>query len=72
MSQTDPAPTYACGNTPRAGDLIEFGTRHHRMIVLEVRDGVSKYTINCAGREYASEAIGLMVLIARHGVRVTP
>lgn len=68
MSNIDPAPTYACGNTPQAGDLIEFGTRHRRMIVLEVCDEGPTFSINCAGREYHGGAFDLMVLIARHGV----
>ena len=70
MSHVDPEPTYACGNHPLAGDLVEYGTRHRRMLVLEVCDDQPLYTINCAGREYAAEAIGLMVLVARYGVRV--
>ena len=70
MSDIDREPTYACGNTPRAGDLVEFGTRRRRMIVLEVCDDEQIYSINCAGRKYAANAIDLMVLVARHGVKV--
>lgn len=68
----DQEPTYACGNTPMVGDLIEFGTRHTRMLVTRVFDSRPEYSIECGGSPHLMKGkmFDLMVLIARHGQMV--
>jgi hypothetical protein len=63
----DPTPIYACGKKPMVGDLIEFGTRHRRMIVTRVSDETASFTIRADEHDYTPSMIGLMKLVARHG-----
>lgn len=67
MAQTDPAPTYGCGSVAMVGDLIEFGTRHVRLLVTYIDDETIDWTISCGGRQFDSMSLPLMRLIARHG-----
>lgn len=68
MSQTDPAPTYACGNIAMVGDLIEFGTRHVRLLVTYIDEDSIDWTMSCGGRQFDSQFVRLMRLVARHGM----
>lgn len=72
MSQTDPAPTYACGNIAMVGDLIEFGTRHVRLLVTFIDEDTIDWTMSCGGRQFDSWALKSMKLIARHGCAEEP
>ena len=67
MSMTDPAPAYACGNIAMVGDLIEFGTRHVRLLVTFIDEETIDWTMSCGGRQFDSRNLSLMKLIARHG-----
>ena len=67
MSATDPAPAYACGNVAMVGDLIEFGTRHVRLLVTYIDDDTVDWTMSCGGRQFDSVNLKLMRLVARHG-----
>ena len=66
----EPQPTYGCGNDPMVGDLIEFGTRHARLLVSRIHEEAGTFSISCDGHEYQAESLSLMKLIARHGVPV--
>jgi hypothetical protein len=61
---TDPEDTYICGNVPRAGDLIEFGSTGTRMIVCRVIYRNDRTTILCGCDEYP---LNLTKLISRYG-----
>ena len=54
MTGTDPAPTYACGNDAMVGDLIEFGTRHVRLLVTYIDEDTRDWTMSCGGRQFDS------------------
>lgn len=72
MSQTDPAPAYACDNVAMVGDLIEFGTRHVRLLVTYIDEESMDWTMSCGGRQFDSHNLSLMKLIARHGCAEEP
>lgn len=59
--------TYASGEAPMAGDLVEFGSRSERMLVTRVDDGPD-YTLYVGGGIMTDTQLPLMKLIARHGV----
>tara|TARA_R110002074_G_scaffold8131_19_gene34103 strand:- start:1922 stop:2176 length:255 start_codon:yes stop_codon:yes gene_type:complete len=59
-------PKYACGNSPEVGDLIEFGTRHKRLIVTEIDAEGPETVLWCGRRQYGEQSMPLMVLIERH------
>lgn len=67
MNDVDIGPQYACGNFPRVGDLIEFGTRHTRLLVSQIYDDSGPFEMSCDGHRFGRESFSLMTLIARHG-----
>jgi len=58
---------YACGNTPRVGDLIEYGTRSKRYIVTSINEEGSRYSIQVGDKALPEYALSQTRLIARHG-----
>jgi hypothetical protein len=68
MDDIDKAPTYASGQHPKAGDLIEFGTRHERMLVTSTDYQGPEFLIYSGCQKYGEQYLSMMVLIARHGV----
>jgi len=63
-------PKYGCGNAPMVGDLIEFGSRHERLLVSRILEDGASFGISCDGHEYGAQSLSLMKLIARHGTAV--
>ena len=64
---TEQDTTYASGEHPKAGDLIEYGTRNIRLIVSQVIEEANEFYISCDGHRYPHYTLRLMKLIARHG-----
>lgn len=54
---------YACGNVPRAGDLVEFGAQGGRMLVSRINPD-NQAMMWVGSIEYP---VDLAVLVARHG-----
>jgi hypothetical protein len=67
MNHIDETPTYASGQHPKAGDLIEFGTRHERMLVTSTDYQGPEFLIYSGCQKYGEQYLSMMVLIARHG-----
>lgn len=63
---------YASGQIPMVGDLVEFGTRHKRMLITDVDEDGPVFSISIAYSSYLEESLKLMVLIARHGCAEEP
>lgn len=63
--------SYACGNTPEVGDLIEFGTRHKRYLILAIDEEGPHLSITYGTNSGNEATLKLMRLIARHGEVVT-
>ena len=59
--------TYACGNTPKAGDLVEFGTRHLELLVTQVLWDGDEVELYCGSHRYKNYSLTSMILLARHG-----
>jgi hypothetical protein len=68
MNDVDMGPTYASGEYPQVGDLIEFGTRHQRLLVTAIDIDGPRFSMDCGAHVYHEGSLRLMVLIARHGV----
>jgi hypothetical protein len=49
------------------GDLVEFGSQHHRLLILDIADEASDFSVNASGRIYRGNFLNLLVLVARHG-----
>ena len=60
-------PVYRCGNTPKVGDLVEFGTRCTRYIVTGIQDDCGPFTLYCGEYGFLASSLKLMKLVARHG-----
>jgi hypothetical protein len=67
MIHVDLGPRYGNGDLPMVGDLIEFGTRHVRLLVTYIDEETIDWTMSCGGRQFGSDSLRLMKLIARHG-----
>lgn len=60
--------TYACGNDPRVGDLVSFGTRHKEYIVTSIDEDTAGGTVLRTGQHSFEEySLKVMKLLARHG-----
>ena len=70
MSDVDREPVYISGEYPEVGDLIEFGSRHKRLLVTSINDGPT-FSMQCGQCNYFEGSLRLMVLIARHGQKVS-
>lgn len=62
--------TYACGNTPEVGDLIEFGGRHKRYLIVAIDEEGPHLSITYGANRGNEATLKLMRLIARHGEAV--
>jgi hypothetical protein len=69
MNDVDMGPAYISGEYPEVGDLIEFGSRHKRLLVTSI-DEDPPFSMQCGQCNYFEGSLRLMVLVARHGQKV--